>query len=61
MIAMLERVFERCMYYGLPEDVLARLAKETEIEERMNSNGELEVNYGADISMLTRMIGVGKI
>jgi len=49
------------MYYGLPEDVLARLAKETEIEERMNSNGELKVNYGADISALTRMIGVGKI
>lgn len=29
------------MYYGLPEDALARMAKEAEIEERMNSSGEL--------------------
>lgn len=53
--------FERRMYYGLPEDVLAWLAKEAEIEERMNSNGELEVNYGADILILTRMIEAGEI
>jgi len=53
--------FERRMYYGLPEEVLARLAKEAEIEERMNANGELEVNYGVDISILTRMIETGEI
>lgn len=53
--------FERRMYYGPPEDVLTRLAKETEIEEQMNSNGELEVNYGVDMSILTRIIEAGEI
>ena len=49
------------MYYGLPEEALARLAKEAQIEERMNVDGGLEVNYGVDISTLTRMIEAGEI
>lgn len=53
--------FERRMGYGNPDlPVMFRMASGIDSNERSTEDEATEVNYGVDISILTRMIEAGE-